>query len=974
MEPPSPDLPATPSGGESPDAAKVTHAGDATLNDAKPFHRAPPSEAMRRFHHYEVCLREDGVTLHELGRGAMGVSYKARDVNLDTPVAIKVVNENLPEYLHTRERFRREARAAAQLRHPNVASVFHFGETPSGQCFYAMEFIEGETLLALVQRDGPLPAPVAIRIALQVTSALIAADERGLVHRDLKPANLMLMAAPASRPQRPGSASTGSSGAHLPVVKVIDFGLAKAATGAGAAINLEAPLTQEGGFLGTPGYASPEQVDGCEVDARSDIYSLGVTLWYLLTGKIPFAGRSFREIYDRQMHRPLPVAQLDDAAVPAPLVELLRSMLAADPSERPASPNEVYAELERCQEAIGGTSARARLQSENPADVSPGRKKNFVTKVVVLALLATALAGGAYLFLRPRESASTGGPAALLEKSIAVLPLEDLSADKSNGYFADGIQDDLLSSLAKIKELKVISRSSVMGYRNTATRNLREIGQQLGVAHILEGSVRRAPDRVLVNVALIDTRTSRQLWAEHYDRTLADALTLQGELATEIAAALHATLSPEEKARVEARPTANADAYVLYLRARDYHTRPTGLLQDYQAAERLYTQALALDPGFALAHARLATVLAYSYQNFQPTAENHDRARAEADAALLLQPGLGEGHLARGLCLYWTEKKYEAALQELEVAGRAIPGNAEIDLFSGAIRRRQGRWSQALASMRQALARDPRAVLIAREIMLTDIMLRDWTAAARDGERALALTPNQPMLQVEKSYVPVWASGDLAPLRTVLAAVPSGVDPDGEITFARWDSALLGRDFAAAEKAVASGAPETVETTFGAVLPKSYLLGCIALARGENEVARPLLEAACPGMETEVRNVPLDAFRTAHLGMLYALLGRKKDAVRLGRHAIELLPETKDAYYGPSVSGLLALIYARTGENAQALDLIERLLPLPAALSPNFEGSITLSDLRLRWQWDPLRGDPKFQKLLAGLEPKTVYK
>ncbi len=311
-------------------------------------------------------------------------------------------------------------------------------------------------------------------------------------------------------------------------------------------------------------------------------------------------------------------------------------------------------------------------------------------------------------------------------------------------------------------------------------------------------------------------------------------------------------------------------------------------------------------------------------------------------------------------------------MRELAVAARLMPGNAEIDLFTGAIRRRQGRWTQALADMRSALARDPRSVMTAREIMLTDCMLRDWPSAARDGAHAVGLSPDLPMLQVETGYVDVWARQDLAPLRSVLAVVSAGEDPDGEITFARWDAALLGRDFAVAGR-VSDNAPETVETPFGAVLPKSYLQGCVALARGDAARARPLLEAACPSMEAEARNVPLDAFRQAHLGLLYALLGRKDEAVSLGRHAVELLPESKDAYSGPAVSGLLALIYARVGETGQALTMIERLLRLPGALCPNFEGSVTRADLRMRWQWDPLRGEARFEKLLATAEPTTVY-
>lgn len=597
-----------------------------------------------------------------------------------------------------------------------------------------------------------------------------------------------------------------------------------------------------------------------------------------------------------------------------------------------------------------------------------GSKRHFWI-LAATGLLVAAVTVGAFWLWRPWRNAW-----AFADKSIAVLPLENRSDDPSNAFFADGIQDDLLSCLAKIRDLKVISRSSVTSYRDPVTRNLREIGRQLGVTHLLEGSVRRSANRVVLVVDLIDTLTGNQIWGERYDRTLADSLTLQGELATEIANALRARLSPAEKERVETKPTENADAYVLYLRAREYHSRPTGLLQDYQLAERLYTQAIELDPAFALAHARLSTALAYVYLNFQPTTEIKTRARTEADEALRLQPELAEGKLARALCLYWTEKNYEAALREMNLAARLYPGNAEIDFFSGAIRRRQGHWKEALASMRRALERDPRNNLIAREILLTNCLMRDWKAAASAGDRAVALAPDLPMLRVEKSYVDVWARRDSKPLRADLAAVPAGVDPDGEVTYARWDAALLGRDFIAAGQAVTSAAPEEVITPFGVVLPKNYLLGCIAFARGDQAQALPLLESARRSMETEAAHFPLDAFRQAHLGLLYAFLGRKDDAIRQGVRATELLPESKDAYFGPSVSGILALIYARAGEPDQAVALIERLLQTPGPLSPVFEGSITLSDLHLRWQWDPLRQDARFKKILAASEPRTIIR
>ena len=378
-----------------------------------------------------------------------------------------------------------------------------------------------------------------------------------------------------------------------------------------------------------------------------------------------------------------------------------------------------------------------------------------------------------------------------------------MSDSQENAFFADGIQDDVLSSLAKIKELKVVSRSSVMSYRNADARDLRAIGRELGVVHILEGTVRRTADRVLVNVNLIDTRDHRQIWAERYDRTLSDSLTLQGELATDIATALRATLSPDEKARVEAKPTDNAEAYVLYLRAREYQTRPSILLQDAETAVHLYTQALALDPNFALAHAQLSATLAQIYGGYQPTAAIKTRAHAAAAESLRLRPDLGEGHLARALCLYWTEMQYDSALRELEIAGRLLPNHPDVEGIAASIRRRQGRWREAVAGLERALVRDPRNARFARELMATLRQMRNWSAAAAAGQRAVTLAPERPSVLIEKSYIDFWAKGDLGPLRAALTAIPASVDPEGEVTWARWDVALLQRDFSTAERVIA---------------------------------------------------------------------------------------------------------------------------------------------------------------------------
>ncbi|MFN2622234.1 MAG: hypothetical protein ABR611_05255 [Chthoniobacterales bacterium] len=594
-----------------------------------------------------------------------------------------------------------------------------------------------------------------------------------------------------------------------------------------------------------------------------------------------------------------------------------------------------------------------------------GRKLDFLIIGVLLAVIAILIFQRAHRNLSPSASSSP-------EKSIAVLPLENLSDEKENAFFADGIQDELLTSLSKIKDLKVISRTSVMQYKSGITRNLREIAQQLGVANILEGSVRRADNHVRVSVQLIDARSDRHVWAENYDRTLADSISLQGELAGEIANALRATLSPEEKARVETKPTSNADAYVLFLQGRGPQNRPSALLQDKQLAEQLYKQAIALDPKFALAHARLSQTISEIYHTFQPTNARAIEARKEADEALRLQPDLGEGHIALGLCFYWLDADFDQALREFDLATRLLPNDADTPRYVAALRRRQGRWPEALAKFQEAAAIDPRNGYLAHETANTFGFLHNWPACARRWDYAKVISPDLLYPKIFRGYVDLWWKGDTSSLKGALATIPAGVDPDGLVTLTRWDLGLIDRDFDAAEGAVAACRIETIPAASGPPLPKSYLRGCIALARGDKSSAQSFFETARPSLEAEVLVSPQDSFRHAYLGLLYAHMGRKEDAIREGRLACELKPESKDGVTGAWMAGLLALIYARLGEADLALPLIEHYLTHPGG-PDNFEESITPGDLKLRWEWDPIRNDPRFQKLLAGPEQKPLY-
>jgi TolB-like protein/Tfp pilus assembly protein PilF len=605
----------------------------------------------------------------------------------------------------------------------------------------------------------------------------------------------------------------------------------------------------------------------------------------------------------------------------------------------------------------------------------PGRKWTAI--IIGAAVLAAALL--AFQFARTRRSAATEGEVpkqtastVTLDKSVAVLPFENLSSDKENAFFAQGIQDEIITTLSRISGLRVISRTSTAQYKS-APENLPQIAQQLRVSNVLEGSVQKAGDRVHINVQLIQADNDAHLWAQSYDRQLTDIFSVEAEVAKSIADSLQTTLSPQEKARVEAKPTENADAYVIYLRARDYQTRPDNLLQDFRSAVRLYEQAVALDPKFAVAHARLSATICNLYHFYEPTEPWKQKAHAEALESLRLQPNLGEGHLALGLYHYYMESDYDAALHELDLAGRALPNDGDVGLYTAAIERRRGHWAQALAGYQHAEAVDPRNSVMLYDASQTYFGLRDWRTATERMDRVLALFPDSFNVKIQRGYIEFFWKGNTAPIKAALQSLPPNLDPDGVVTFGRWDVALMDRDVIAAEKALSACQLDTVASQTGFPLPKIYLQACVDLVRGDAVKARAEFEAARPAIEKTVANSPQDATRRAQLGLLYAFLGRKEDSLRECQLAMELKPITHDVIEGAVVKDFYALCCARLGETDKAIGQIERLLRAPFGVDYADE-SVTLSDLRQRWEWDPLRNDPRFQKIIGGPEPKTEYK
>jgi len=884
-----------------------------------------PAQEVVSFHSlgfgdFEIARREDG-SLWELGCGAMGVTYRASDKVLHRTVALKVIEvpASAGDSRAVRERFLREARAAAALRHPNVAGVFQFGAPPDiNRCFYAMELVEGETLEARVRRDGPLDVKLALEIAIQVTQALMAAASQGLIHRDVKPGNIML--------------KSGDTVTPALEVKVIDFGLAKATADAAGEMDLT-----HGGFVGTPTFASPEQFRSGPVDARSDIYSLGITLWYALTGLAPFSGSTIEELRDCQARANLPVGQLVARKVPAPVIKLLRCTLAVDPTERPQSARELLTALRRCREALEATPRRRRLLQ-------------FAALVVAVGVLAIGLTS--YLSRRSRATPAIVMP----DKSIAVLPFRNLSTDPENAFFADGIQDEVLTDLAKLADLEVISRTSAAHYKTGVDRKMRDIARELGVAYVVEGSAQRAGDRIRVSAQLINARTDSHIWAEHYDRQIADIFAIQSEIARQIADQLHAKVSPEEKTAIGERPTADLKAYVLYTEA-----RAIGSWDDWKGAERSMAQKVELleeatqrDPKFVLAWCALAKV----QDDFFVATDDRahlDLAKKAADTALRLRPDLGETHreLAR---YYFYADDYDRAYDELAIARRTLPNDSEALFIAGRIDRHKNRWDASLANLRKASELDPRNEEVTYHLAQDYRYLRRYDLWKQDIEKGIGKERTDAWNQLGLAELEL-DRGDPAGAQAVLAQLPQDWSPTYEVWDTRFTTALYLRDYDTASRVIAATPAKLADKAFGGQPPQSWADGLLARARGDRQKAQAVFSDARKRIDATWGNGVKDQDYFAQIAGLDAALGRIDEAIREARQAVDLMPINKDSWIGPRLVTNLALVYAWTGERDLAIEQIESLVKIP--------GGPTYGDLRFNPCWDDLRGDKRFDKIVT---------
>jgi len=629
-------------------------------------------------------------------------------------------------------------------------------------------------------------------------------------------------------------------------------------------------------------------------------------------------------------------------------------------------------ELGECEVKHGMRVGVVNVYADEVGNSQPPKKFQALKKhrarvrwaEVAVALLVLAAIAVAFIFFlrRPLRSAL-----AVPEKSIAVLPFQNLSKDEANAFFADGVQDEILTDLARIADLKVISRTSVMDYKSGVVRNLRKIGQQLEVANVLEGSVQRSGNRVRVNVQLIETRNDRHLWGQSYDRDLADVFAIQSEIAKTIADELHAKLSPNEKSEIERPATKDITAFDLYTRAKQFFSTPSfnvaskpNLLQ----AVGLLNESVARDPSFFRGFCQLAFVHdALYFFGHDRTSARLSLAEAALEAASRLRPDAGETHVARAWNLYWGHLDYDGALAELEVARRTLPADPQILFLTGLVQRRQGHWEESTRSFERAANFDPRNFGVLQNIEGNYATLGRYAEQKVWLDRILALEPDDVVTKVILAEVDFQSRADTRPLHQMIDSVRAtnlGAVPD----IIHWwlHCALAERNAAAATDALIAAREDPISLGDDVFCNRPFMEGVIARMAKDDDKARLAFTAARGEQEKIVQAQPNFGPAWCVLGLIDAALGRKEEALREGRHAVELLPVEKDAIRGPALIKYLAMIAAWSGDKALACQQLRIVVPPPTP--------VTYGQLKLMPFWDPLRGDPCFEKIVASLAPK----
>ena len=877
-----------------------------------------------------------------IGVGGMGEVFLARDERLERKVALKFLPERLTAEKMQLSRFQSEARAASALNHPNILTVYEIN-TEGDRHFIATEFIEGVTLRASLAH-GRMNVHDALEIAVQVASALAAAHEAGVVHRDIKPENIML--------RRDG------------YVKVLDFGIAKLTERRWASDDHDVRITTHlqthpGLLMGTVRYMSPEQMRGESADARSDIWSLGVVLYEMVGGVSPFSGATPSDCIASVLKTEPPPLPSVVPAVPSELQSIVQKALRKNRNERYQTTAEMLADLRSLKGRLELDAAAPEMKAIGKAIVSKIKHHKLGASLILVAvmLLASATAYFSYVAAPARPPN---------EKSVAVLPFENLSRDPDNAYFAEGIQDEILTRLSKIRDLKVISRTSTQRYKNTSQK-LSEIAHQLGVANLLEGSVQKTNDQVRVNVQLIRATNDSHLWAETFDRRLTDIFSVESEVAKAVADQLRAKLTGDEKRVIVAKPTDNLEAYDAYLRGLAYTLKTGNTPANALGAQKFLREAVRLDPKFALSWALLSYVdaLGYLTLTLQPTVALREEARLAAETALTLQPNLGEAVLAKGYYHYACLKDYDTAERYFEQARQFLPNSSMIPQSLAYVARRRGQWDRSESYFNEAERLDPRNVNLLASHAGSSIVLRRFPEALRKLDQVLNITPDDVDTLALKAGI-AQAEGDLPRAAALLAPLHPNAD----------DTTALGTQV---YQAILERRPAQIIPRLKEILAKPdpalgyfngelrFWLGWAQEVAGDHAAAQESCRQARSELEPFLKEQPENYILIGDLALTNMVLGDKGAAFALSERAMTVITVDKDVVGGPGPIEVLARVAAQLGESDRAIAALQKLLSIPAEGALVSRVPLTPALLRLDPMFDPLRNDPRFQQLI--LEP-----
>jgi serine/threonine protein kinase/tetratricopeptide (TPR) repeat protein len=862
--------------------------------------------------------------LEEIGRGGQGVVYRARQKSLNRVVALKVIAlGHWATEAHLR-RFRLEAETVASLDQPGIVPIYEVGEQ-DGQCYFTMKFIEGDRLDRIV-RNGSMSILRAGHILAELARTVQYAHERGVLHRDIKPGNVLIDA---------------NGKAHL-----TDFGLAKL-------IEKESTITNTHDVLGTPSYMAPEQITGAkELTSAMDVWGLGAVLFEMITGRAPFLASAKYELIRQVLESEPPRPRSLNRKVDVDLETICLKCLEKEPARRYSSALALAEDLE-CW------LRKEPVQARRSGMLMRGRKliqRNLTTAALVASLGVVAIAFGLTIWKTQPVKLANG---------IAVLPFENLSDANESASLTDGMQDDILTKLAKIADLKVISRTSVMRYRGD--QDIREIGQTLNVSHVLQGSVRKAGTKIHVNVQLIDVLSDSHVWAEQYDRNAGDVFAIQSEVALKVAEQLHVKMSPAEKRSIRRAPTTDLTAFDLHARAKNLFLTASfsnSGKEDLLEAADLLNQAVARDPSFFQAYCQLT----WTHDLLYNLGHDHTPARlalAEAAirAAFRLQPDEGEAHLARADNFYRGYLDYESAVAELELARVSLPNDSRIFELKGYVEYRQGKYEEAVHDLEHAAGLDPRNIFTLQQITTGYILLQRYAEAKSAFARALLIEPDDVLTKVASAWVEFEWKADTSPLHHTIDSIRATNSAEMPHIVDGWlICALAERDVAAAKDALIVAGQNTPFNDEAVHFNRHFVEGIIARLENNEGKAHAAFIAARAEQEKIIDAQPDYAPPLCVLGLIDAALGRKEKALGEARRAVELLPVEKDAMNGPLMTKYSAMIAAWVGEKDLACQQL--------ATTIHDRGFVSYGQLKLYPFWDPLRGDPRFEKIVSSLAPK----